>query len=153
VVLTPSATLFENAEHPPADMRDLLVSVARCFQRAWRSPPYFYYGARFFLGNAVHTGMQFTIPFKGTQSEGVQRIKQLLLEQDAKIRENTSEFTQDWKDNVLTFAFTAQGKSISGTLAVLDGEFDVYAKLPLAMRLFEGTIEKMIQSEVQKLVR
>lgn len=96
--------------------------------------------------------MQFQIPFKGSQSEGVQRIKQLLNEQSEKIKENTSEFTQEWKDNVLSFDFTAQGKSISGTLTVQDDVFDVYAKLPFAMRLFEGTIEKMIQAEVKKLV-
>lgn len=96
--------------------------------------------------------MQFQIPFTGSQSEGVQRIKQLLTEQSAKIKENTTEFNEKWDDNVLTFDFTAQGKLISGTLTVQENIFEVYAKLPLAMRLFEGTIEKMIQVEVKKLV-
>jgi hypothetical protein len=95
--------------------------------------------------------MQFKIPFKGSQGEGIVRIKQLLSENRAKIEENTTEFSQEWKDNVLSFAFTAQGKSISGTVTILDDVFEVYAKLPLALRLFEGTIERMIEGELKKL--
>ncbi|MFA7309701.1 MAG: polyhydroxyalkanoic acid system family protein [Candidatus Paceibacterota bacterium] len=96
--------------------------------------------------------MQFKIPFKGSQNEGVERVKQMLRENRTKIEENAVDLQEEWKDNILTFAFTAQGKHIEGTLTVRDNEFDVYAKLPLALRLFEGTIERMIEAEVKKLV-
>ncbi len=95
--------------------------------------------------------MQFKIPFKGSQAEGIQRIKRLLDESRAKIAGHATIEKEEWQGNVLSFAFTAQGKSISGTATVGDNEIDLYAKLPLSLRLFEGTIEKMIAAEVAKL--
>lgn len=95
--------------------------------------------------------MQIQFPHKGTEAEGVAHIKAILDEHRAKIEENASELKEEWADNVLNFEFTAQGSHISGTLTVRDKEFDLYAKLPLALRLFEGTIERMIHAEAQKL--
>lgn len=96
--------------------------------------------------------MQFKLPFKGSQAEGVARIKQLLEEHKAQIAQKASGVKEEWNDNVLSFAFEAEGKHIEGTVTVRDGEFDVYAKLPLALRLFEGTIERMIEAEAKKIV-
>ncbi|MCE9541577.1 polyhydroxyalkanoic acid system family protein [Candidatus Kaiserbacteria bacterium] len=95
--------------------------------------------------------MQIILPHKGTQEEGVAHIKRLLQENRAKIQESATDLKEEWDGNVLDFAFTAQGSHISGTLTIRDKEFDLYAKLPLAMRLFEGTIERMIAAEAQKL--
>lgn len=95
--------------------------------------------------------MQITLPHRGTQAEGVAQIKKMLAENHDKIAQNASEVTTDWRDHVLHFAFTAQGSHITGTLTVLDKEFQLYAKLPLSLRLFEGTIERMIAAEVKKL--
>ncbi len=100
--------------------------------------------------SAVHTDMQITLPFQGTQAEGIVKIKQMIQQHQKEIQQNATDVKMDWQENVLTFAFTAQGKSISGTLTVKDNEFDVYAKLPLMYRMFEGTIEKMIKSEIEK---
>ena len=55
---------------------------------------------------------------------------------------------QEWQGDVLHFAFTAEGKHIEGTLAVGDRDFDIYAKLPLVWRLFEGRIEKAVKEQV-----
>lgn len=95
--------------------------------------------------------MQIKLPHKGTQEEGIAHIKRLLSENRAKISENATDLKEEWKGNELDFSFTAQGTHISGTLTVRDKEFDLYAKLPLALRLFEGTIERMIAAEAQKL--
>lgn len=95
--------------------------------------------------------MQFKLPFKGTESEGVARVKQLLEEHRGQIEKSATNIVAEWEGSVLTFSFDAEGKHIEGTLTVRDGEFDVYAKLPLMLRMFEGTIEKMIQAEVAKL--
>lgn len=75
----------------------------------------------------------------------------MLEEHRGKIAENASDVKTEWKDNVLDFAFTAQGTHITGSLTVTDTEFEVYAKLPLMYRLFEGQIEKMITAEAAKL--
>lgn len=95
--------------------------------------------------------MQFKIPHKSNQAEAISRIERMLKDQKDKIAENASDVKADWAGNVLTFAFTAQGTHISGTLTVTDTEYEVYAKLPLMYKLFEGTIERMIQAEAAKL--
>lgn len=95
--------------------------------------------------------MQFQLPFKGTEAEGIARIDQLLAEHRGEIEKKATNVMTVWEGNVLTFSFTAEGKHIEGTVTVKDGMFDVYAKLPLMMRMFEGTIERMIQAEVAKL--
>ena len=94
--------------------------------------------------------MKISLPHKGTQAEGIAHIKQLLAQHRAEIEKNAQNVVTEWKDNVLEFSFAAQGASISGTLTVHDKVFDLYAKLPLALRLFEGRIEKMIEAEVKK---
>ncbi len=95
--------------------------------------------------------MQFSLPFTGTTEQGVARLKQLLDEHRAQVAQKATDVKEEWNGNVLSFAFTAEGKHIEGTVTVRDGSYDVYAKLPLMMRMFEGTIERMIQAEVKKL--
>lgn len=95
--------------------------------------------------------MQIQIPHNGTKEQAIARVKQLIEESRGKIQEQAGDLKEEWNDNVLTYAFSAQGQHISGTLTIGDSEYDLYAKLPLAMRLFEGTIERMIKQEVEKL--
>lgn len=95
--------------------------------------------------------MKITLPHKGTKAEGVAQIKKMLADHQDKIAQSATDVKTEWQDDVLNYAFTAQGSHIEGTLTVLDREFQLYAKLPLALRLFEGTIERMITSEVKKL--
>lgn len=95
--------------------------------------------------------MHFKFPHKTNKIEAITRIKKLLVEQQAKIAENATVDKAEWNDNVLTFAFTAQGTHITGTVTVTDTDFDIYAKLPLMYRLFEGQIEKAIAAEAAKL--
>lgn len=95
--------------------------------------------------------MKFKIDHKTTQAAAIRRIKKMLEDQQKQIAEHATDVKTEWKDNVLDFAFTAQGTKISGMLTVTETEFDIYAKLPLMYRLFEGTIEKMVAAEAAKL--
>lgn len=95
--------------------------------------------------------MQFKIPHSGTRQQAIDRVTQLIEESRDKAKENGAEIETSWQDNVLTYSATAQGQHISGTLTVEDGEYVVYAKLPLTLRLFEGRIQKMIEQEVAKM--
>jgi len=95
--------------------------------------------------------MNVKIPHNGSKGDGIARIKQLLKEQRPKIEEQAGDVKEEWNDNVLSFEFSAQGQHISGTLTVQDNEYELYAKLPLALRLFEGTIERMIEAEAKKM--
>ena len=92
--------------------------------------------------------MLIKFPHKSTKEAAIIRVKNLLEENREKIAENASDVKAEWKDNVLSYA---QGQSIQGTLTVTETDFELYAKLPLALRLFEGTIQRMMESEIQKL--
>ena len=48
--------------------------------------------------------MQFKIPFKGSRADGVTRIKQMLSEHAAQIKENASDVKTEWNDHVLSVA-------------------------------------------------
>lgn len=95
--------------------------------------------------------MKIKIPHNGTRAAGVTRIKQLIEDSRAKMTEHAADITEVWDGDVLSFAFSAQGQRIEGTLTVHDSEYELYAKLPLALRLFEGTIERMIEAEAKKM--
>ena len=45
-----------------------------------------------------------------------------------------------------------QGQHISGTLEVRDAVFDINAKLPLMMRMFEGRIEKALKEQTAQML-
>lgn len=58
---------------------------------------------------------------------------------------------EEWQGDVLSFAFTVEGKRIEGVLTITDSSFDITAKLPLMWRLFEGKIEQAIKEQVGQL--
>ena len=75
-------------------------------------------------------------------------VQDMLNQHRNELSQHASDIKEEWKENVLHFGFTAQGTHIEGTLTVEDREFDVYAKLPLMLRMFEGRIEKMIKEQI-----
>lgn len=96
--------------------------------------------------------MQVSIPHKQTQIGAITQVKKILNQSRSQMAAHLTDVTESWEGNVLTFAFTAQKQHISGTLEVKDHSFELYAKLPLMMRLFEGKIEKMIMEESKKML-
>jgi hypothetical protein len=97
--------------------------------------------------------MKVSIPHSYSQNDAVIRVKKLLEEARAKMAEQVSNIEEKWQDNTLHFAFDAQGQHISGTLEVKDKVFELYAKLPLALRLFEGRIQKMIEEQSRQILK
>ena len=106
---------------------------------------------RFLMRNAVHTDMQIKLPHQGTKEEGKARIKEILKSQEKEIAKNATDVKTEWNGDILSFEFSARGMHVSGTVTVTDTEYDIYAKLPLSLRLFEGKIERMIAQEAAKL--
>jgi len=96
--------------------------------------------------------MKVSIPHKQTQVGAITHIKKILNESRSQMAAHLTDVKESWDANILTFEFTAQKQHISGTLEVRDHSFELYAKLPLMMRMFEGRIEKMIQAESQKML-
>ncbi len=96
--------------------------------------------------------MQVSIPHKDSEVAAITKVKKLLNESRSKLAAHLTDVEEKWEGNVLTFAFTAQKQHISGTLTVKDKVFELYAKLPLTLRLFEGRIEKMIKEQASSML-
>lgn len=93
--------------------------------------------------------MHIDIPHKfKTKAEAVQRVKSALVEMRPHLGDKAKIEKEEWAGDTLTFVADIQGQSISGTLEVRDAVFDINAKLPLMMRMFEGRIEKAIKAQI-----
>lgn len=97
--------------------------------------------------------MKVSIPHSYSQIGAITHIKKVLNTSRAQMAEHLTGVSEEWKENVLIFGFTAQKQHITGTLTVLDKSLELYAKLPLTLRLFEGKIERMIQEESKKVLK
>ncbi len=96
--------------------------------------------------------MQVQIPHKFTKTEAITRVKQAIEEGRSQIAGKATIDEERWEGDTLHFAFTGQGQSISGTLTVEDHQFDLYAKLPLMLKFFEGKIEKAIKEQATQML-
>lgn len=96
--------------------------------------------------------MKFSIPHKYSQSEALQRVRFALDHSRSQLSQHVSDLKEDWRGNTLNFGFTAQKQRIEGTLEITEKSFEVEAKLPFMLRMFEGRIQEMIKAEVAKLM-
>jgi uncharacterized protein YicC (UPF0701 family) len=96
--------------------------------------------------------MNVSIPHKDSEIAAITKVKKILNESRSKLADHLTDVQEKWEGNVLHFEFTAQKQHISGTLTVKDRVFELYAKLPLTLRLFEGRIEKMIKEQASAML-
>ncbi len=97
--------------------------------------------------------MQLKIPHSFSRHEAVARAQRLLIEAKPKFADKVTVGEERWEGDVLHFAFMMQGQNISGRLEVKDREYELNAKLPLMMRMFERKIEKMITEQSQQMLK
>ena len=86
-----------------------------------------------------------------TPAEAVARVKAALDEARPQLAGKATITKEAWEGDTLSFAAEVQGQGISGTLVVRDKVFDINAKLPLMLRMFEGKIEKAIKEQTAKM--
>lgn len=98
--------------------------------------------------------MQLNIPHKFTKEEAHKRVLAMLTQakSDPQFGEKVTIDEERWEGDILNFAFTTEGQSISGTVEVKDTEFDIYAKLPFMLRMFEGKIQAAVNEQVKQLL-
>jgi hypothetical protein len=96
--------------------------------------------------------MKVSLPHKDSEIAAITKVKKILNESRSKLADHLTDVEEKWEGNVLHFAFTAQKQHISGTLTVKDKVYELYAKLPLTLRLFEGRIEKMIKEQASAVL-
>src|SRR3989338_10164908 len=95
--------------------------------------------------------MQFSIPHKLKKEEARAHVDGMLKKHEKDIAQNATDVVTKWTGDTLEFAFTAQGAAFSGTLTVRESEYELFAKLPLRYKLFEGTLERMIDRKSTRL--
>lgn len=98
--------------------------------------------------------MQIKIPHQaGSAAAAKSKVMQALDEARTKIAGQATIDREEWNDNVLTFGFTAQGQTITGTFEVRDAEFELNAKLPLMLKMFEGRLKKAIEDQARGMLK
>lgn len=95
--------------------------------------------------------MQLKLPHTFSKSEAAERVKDALEKARPQFRDKVEIHEEKWEGDTLSFSFTVQGQSISGTLAVEDSEYVLDAKLPFMFRLFEGRIQAEIEKQLAQL--
>ncbi len=93
--------------------------------------------------------MQFKIPHPLSKHEALVRVKKTLDHVRPQLLGKATIEEERWEGDTLHFAFTAERQHISGHLIIKDKEFDVTAKLPLMLRLFEGKIKRAIEEQIK----
>ncbi len=98
--------------------------------------------------------MQLNFKHNTSKAEALTKIRQLLSSADRKkLDGHMTVQKEEWNGDVLDYSFTIQGQSISGTLTVTEDEYQIYAKLPLMLRMFEGKIEREIRAQAGTLLK
>src|SRR5579859_6069479 len=97
--------------------------------------------------------MQVKIPHKFTKAQALAQVKTALDKMRPQLAGKATIDEERWEGDVLHFAVDGQGQHISGTLTVEDTCFELYAKLPLMMKMFEGRIEKMIADQAAQMLK
>ncbi len=93
---------------------------------------------------------QVTVPHGLGKEQAVERLKVFLQKVAERYKDQVSKMEGNWVDNVLTFAMTTYGFTISGKLTVDDSSAQLAGQLPFAALAFRGKIEKSIADELKK---
>jgi hypothetical protein len=97
--------------------------------------------------------MQINIPHKFTKDEAKERVMVAMREARAKLGNQATIDKEEWVGDTLNFGITVQGQSISGTFEVRDKSFDLDAKLPLMLLMFEGRIKGAIEEQAKAMLK
>lgn len=87
-----------------------------------------------------------------TEGAAILRAKQALNEMRTQLPPNAKINKEEWQGNTLSFDATADKINITGTLVVTASEYEITAKLPLMLRMFEGRIENAIKEQTAALL-
>jgi len=95
-------------------------------------------------------GFQVNVPHGLGKEQATERLKVFLQKVAERYKDQVSKMEGNWVDNVLNFAMTTYGFTISGKLTVEDSSARIEGQLPFAALAFKGKIEKSITEELQK---
>ncbi len=92
------------------------------------------------------------VPHQIGQEDATNRLKGFMDKVRNRYKDQVSDLSESWEENVLTFAFKSYGFKISGTLTVEDAAARLDGKLPFAAVAFKGKIQQSIATELEKVL-
>lgn len=95
-------------------------------------------------------GFSTEVPHTLGREAAVAKLKDFADKVREKYKDQVSSMTGEWTENILKFAMTTYGFTISGVLTVEDQLARLEATLPFAALAFKGKIEQSFASEVKK---
>lgn len=93
---------------------------------------------------------QVNVPHGLGKDQAVDKLKVFLQKVAERYKDQVSKMEGNWVDNILNFAMTTYGFTISGKLTVDDSSARIEGQLPFAALAFKGKIEKSIAEELKK---
>jgi hypothetical protein len=96
--------------------------------------------------------MQMRIPHNLSQEEAVARVQKLLSEVKNDFGDKVSHVAEEWNGPRGSFAFSAMGFSVSGTVTVNPSDVEISGTLPLAAAFFRRRIETVIEERAKTLL-
>ena len=93
-----------------------------------------------------------SVPHNLSQDEAQRRIQSLLGDLKQQYGDQITDLQESWSGTTGTFAMTAMGMKLSGTLAVQPNEVALDGSIPFAAVPFKGQIEKLIREQAEKLL-
>ncbi len=90
------------------------------------------------------------VPHTLGKEQAVERLRSFLDGVAEKYKDQVSKLDGEWSDNVLDFALTTFGFSITGKLTVEENVARLEGQLPFAAVAFRGKIEQGITSELER---
>lgn len=88
-----------------------------------------------------------------SEAEALKRIKGLLEEVKKEHGSFVRDLKESWEGNTGTFSFSAKGHLIEGMLTVSAPTVELEGKVPWAVAMFKGKIEKIVTARAEELLR
>jgi hypothetical protein len=90
------------------------------------------------------------VPHNLGKDQATERLKVFLEKVAERYKDQVSKMEGNWVENVLNFAMTTYGFTISGNMTVEESAVRLDGQLPFAALAFKGKIEKTISEELSK---
>lgn len=84
------------------------------------------------------------------QEAAVEKLKNLVDRVHEKYKDQVSSMTGEWSENVLNFAMTTYGFTISGVVTVKEEVAQLEGQIPFAAIAFKGKIQQSFAHEIEK---
>jgi hypothetical protein len=94
--------------------------------------------------------MKVVINHQFTKEKAVKCAENLIRNLTEKFKDDISDFRQEKEGDIILFSLKAKGMKFKGTISIEINSVIIESKLPLAIKMFEGVLEKKILENADK---